>query len=109
MGLYEYTVLPMGLINAPSSFQRLMNHVLRKGLNAFCTVYLDDILVFSRTPEEHADHLRQVFAALRENHLHVKRSKCSFGRTSIEYLGHVVSGAGVSPDPGKVDVIKTWP
>ena len=86
-----------------------MNHVLRRGLNEFCTVYLDDILVFSRTPEEHAEHLRLVFSALCEHNLHVKRSKCSFGRSSIEYLGHVVSGSGVSPDPGKVDVIKTWP
>ena len=82
-----------------------MNHVLRHGLNRFCTVYLDDILVFSRSEAEHIEHLRQVFGALRHHSLHVKRSKCSFGRKSIEYLGHIVSRDGVAPDPRKVAVI----
>ena len=64
-GLYEYTVLLFGLVNAPSGFQRLMNQVLRAGLDRFCTVYLDDILVFSRTEAEHQEHLRWVFEQLR--------------------------------------------
>ena len=86
-----------------------MNHVLRRGLNAFCTVYLDDILLFSPDEASHKEHLRQVFQALREHQLCVKRSKCSFGRDSIEYLGHVVSGDGVKPDPKKIAVVRDWP
>ena len=86
-----------------------MNHVLRKGLNVNCTMYLDDILVFFRSPEEHEEHLKLVFQALKEHSLCVKRSKCEFGKSSIEYLGHVVSAEGVRPDPRKTEVVRSWP
>ena len=86
-----------------------MNGVLRGGLDAFCMVYLDDILIFSRTTQEHEEHLRWVLARLAENQMYLKRSKCSFGLESIEYLGHKVSAAGVQPDPKKIDVIAKWP
>ena len=74
-----------------------------------CTVYLDDILVYSHSDEEHRRHLAWVFSKLREHGLHVKRSKCKFGIAEIEYLGHLVTADGVKPDPGKVSVIKSWP
>ena len=86
-----------------------MNSVLREGLDTMCTVYLDDILVYSRNDEEHRRHLAWVFDKLREHGLHVKRSKCKFGVSQIEYLGHLVTADGVKPDPGKVSVIKSWP
>ena len=86
-----------------------MNEVLRERLDQCVTVYLDDILVFSKTPEEHEAQLRWVFGKLREHQLYAKRSKCTFGTDHIEYLGHVVSAKGIAPDPEKVKVIKTWP
>ena len=104
-GLYEYTVLPFRLVNAPAGFQRLMNSVLRDGLDKFCCVYLDDILVFSKNEAEHAQHLRWVFNQLRAHSLHVKRSKCRFGVKEIEYLGHVVTADGVKPDPAKLSAV----
>lgn len=78
-GLYEYTVVPMGLCNAPATFQRIMNDVLREHLDVFVTIYLDDILVFSKNPDDHEKHLRWVFAQLRKHQLKVKLSKCAFG------------------------------
>ena len=93
--MFEHTVVLFGLVNAPANFQRMMNGVLRGGLDAFCMVYLDDILIFSRTAQEHAEHLRWVLQKLAENKLYLKRSKCNFGLESIEYLGHKVSAAGV--------------
>jgi len=86
-----------------------MNTVLRDGLDKFCTVYLDDILVFSRSEEEHQEHLRWVFGQLRAHELKVKHAKCKFGVDHIEYLGHLVTAEGVKPDPGKTAVIEKWP
>ena len=78
-GLFEYTVLPFGLCNAPSTFQRLMNEVFQDKLDIFVTVYLDDILVFSANPAEHDKHLRWVFSQLRKHGLKAKLKKCAFG------------------------------
>ena len=82
-----------------------MNGVLRGGLGCFCLIYLDDILVYSPTAEAHEEHLRWVFQRLKENSMYVKRSKCHFGKDSIEYLGHRVSKNGIQPDPRKVSVV----
>ncbi len=104
-GSYEYNVMPFGLTNAPATFQRLMNLVLA-GLNwKMCLVYIDDILIFSRTFEEHMVHLRCVFDRLRNANLKLKRSKCSFGEDSTTYLGHKIDFNGVSPDPTKIEAI----
>ena len=108
-GLYEYTVMPFGLTNAPATFQRLMNEVLREHLDDFVTVYLDDILIFSKSDDEHARHLQWVLGKLREHGLFAKRTKCAFGLDSVEYLGHVVTAEGISPDPAKIEAITTWP
>jgi transposase InsO family protein len=108
-GHYEWTVMPFGLTNAPATFQTLMNSVLAPHLDKFCTVYLDDVLVYSKTPQEHLHHLRIVLQCLRQHQLYAKLSKCAFGLTSMPFLGHVISGAGISMDPAKVDAITQWP
>ena len=83
--------------------------MLRGYLDRFCTVYLDDILIFSRSVEEHAHHLELVLKRLNEHGLHAKRSKCHFGLSEIEYLGHKVSHNGIEPHPEKVAAVKQWP
>lgn len=108
-GLHEFTVLPFGLTNAPATFMRLMNHVLRPFLDKFVVVFLDDICVFSPDPETHLQHLDQVLTALAANDLRVKLSKCSFGRKELEFLGHLVGAAGVRPDPKKLKAVQDWP
>ena len=80
-GLFEYTVMPLGLCNAPSTFQRLMNSVFCEALDKFCTVYLDDILIFSNTPQEHLQHVEFILSKLRSNSLFAKPTKCEFGLT----------------------------
>ena len=107
LGLFEYKVLPFGLSNAPSTFQALMNSVLGPELRHCCLVYLDDIIVFSKTPEEHLAHLRSVLQRLREAKLYCKLSKCEFGQ--VKFLGHIVSGAGIQPDGDKVRLVREWP
>lgn len=82
-GLYEFVVMPFGLCNAPATFQRMMNGVLRDALGKFVTVYLDDILIFSRDLESHQEHLRWVLAQLRAKKLYAKRNKCKFAKQEI--------------------------
>ena len=106
-GLFEFRVLSFGLTNAPAVFQREMNKVFAD--LPFVLVYLDDILVFSTSAEEHAQHLKQVLALLRKHKLYAKMSKCFFFRDSVDFLGHVVSAEGVQVDPKKVSVIRDWP
>jgi hypothetical protein len=89
-GLYEFLRMPFGLTNAPASFQKAMNRVLA-GLGTFAQVFIDDIVIWSKTPEEHASHLQQVFARLRDAGLRLKTSKCHFGLEEVELLGHSVS------------------
>ncbi|KAF4648090.1 hypothetical protein FOL47_003737, partial [Perkinsus chesapeaki] len=105
--LFEWTRMPFGLCNAPASFQRLMDLVL--GRFEFVRIYLDDVLVFSRSMEEHIRHLELVFNALREAGLTLAGDKCSIGMDSVTYLGHRFSASGMSPDKSKVDVIVSWP
>ena len=107
MGLYEFKRMPFGLTGAPSSFQQLMDKVLR-GL-PFVTIYLDDILIHSATTSGHISHLRSVFTRLSDAGLTLKGRKCHLGLKSVAYLGHTFSTAGMSPDPKKVESIRCWP
>jgi len=104
-GLFQYTVMPQGLRNSPATFQRLMNKVL-KGMDAFVFVYQDDILVFSKSFDEHLLHLQQVFERLRQANLTVSPSKCSFGCDKVKFLGHIISTSGIGRNPEKVAAIK---
>ncbi|GBG77221.1 hypothetical protein CBR_g23548 [Chara braunii] len=97
-GTYEYLVMPFGLCNAPGTFQAEMHRILRPYLDRFVVVYLDDIWVFSRSVEEHAQHLALVLQALHEAQYKINREKSSFGVTSVTYLGHVISGEGLAPE-----------
>ncbi|CAL9733436.1 unnamed protein product [Monosporozyma servazzii] len=108
-GQYEWNVMPFGLTNAPATFQRLMNHVLRDFLNEFCVVYLDDILIYSKSEEDHWKHIKLVLNKLREHDLHAKKSKSAFFLSEISFLGHVVSAKGIHTDPEKVKCIEEWP
>jgi hypothetical protein len=108
-GLFEYLVMPFGLTNAPASFQQLMNEVLREYLDNSVIVYLDDILIFSNTREEHVNHVKSVLSKLRHNRLWAKAEKCKFFQTSVDFLGYIVSTDGISMDPSKVKSILDWP
>lgn len=107
-GLYESLVMPFGLTNAPATFQKFVNDVLRPFLDAFCTAYLDDILIYSSTLEEHKIHVRRVLEALSKAGLHLKPEKCEFHRTSVRYLGMIISDKGVQMDPRKISTILEW-
>jgi ribonuclease HI len=102
-------VVPFGLSNAPAVFMCLMNGVFRNYLDKFVIVFLDDILVYSKTEEEHEQHLRMVLQVLREHQLYEKLSKCSFYQKQIHYLGHIISEEGIVVDPEKVQAIQEWP
>ncbi|XP_057444723.1 uncharacterized protein LOC130736966 [Lotus japonicus] len=108
-GHYEYLVLPFGLSNAPSTFQALMNQVLKPYLRKFALVFFDDILIYSESEEKHREHLRKVLQALEDNHLVANQKKCSFGQLELVYLGHVISGQGVAADPNKIKDMLNWP
>jgi len=108
-GHFEWLVLPMGLTNAPAEFMALMENTFREELNKFVLVFLDDILVYSRTMEEHERHLRVVLQRLREQKLYGKLSKCVFFRQEVEFLGHFVGRAGVRMVEGKVAAVERWP
>ena len=108
-GLFEYRVMPFGLTNAPASFQHLVNFTFRDMLDKFIIVYLDDILIYSSTLEEHHQHVEQVLQRLQEHKLYAKAEKCEFHSRSVEFLGFKVSPDGISMDPGKVQAISEWP
>jgi hypothetical protein len=109
LGQIEYVVLLFGLTNSPTTFQSLMNSVLAQFLRKFSLVFFDDILIYSSTISDHVQHLRAVLEVLKENHLFAKLSKCTFGQTKIEYLGHVINGKGVATDLAKISIIQSWP
>ena len=94
-GHFEFLVMPFGLSNAPSTFQSLMNDVFWPHLRKFVLVFFDDILIYSKTWIEHIQHIRMVFQLLRDHHVFLKRSKCSFGKTQVAYLCHVIPDSGV--------------
>ncbi|GBG68800.1 hypothetical protein CBR_g3340 [Chara braunii] len=108
-GLYEFVVMPLGLCNAPSTFQHAMNRIIHDHLHKFVVVYLDDILIFSKSVEEHAQHVETVLALLRQHKYKVNLEKCEFGRTKILYLGHKVSAESIRPEDAKVASIRDWP
>jgi len=108
-GTYRFRRVPFGLCNAGLTFQRVMDLALN-GLNFnMCLVYLDDIIVYSSTVEEHQLRLRKLFDRLRIANLKLKPSKCSLLRAEVNFLGHVVSGVGVATDPSKIELVRDWP
>ncbi|MBW0549472.1 hypothetical protein O181_089187 [Austropuccinia psidii MF-1] len=108
-GSYEYLVMPFGLTNALASFQNPVYDIFADFLDIFVVVYLDDIMVFSSSEEEHVKHVASVFQRLRDNNLFTKASKCVFHASSVEYLGYVVSSEGLKIDSSKVQQILNWP
>ncbi|KAL0559001.1 hypothetical protein IC582_003590 [Cucumis melo] len=107
-GHYEFIVMSFGLTNAPAVFMDLMNRVFREFLDTFVIVFIDDILIYSKTEAEHKEHLRMVLQTLRDNKLYSKFSKCEFWLKQVSFLGHVVSKAGVSVDPAKIEAVTGW-
>jgi len=108
-GHYEYLVMPFGLTNAPGSFQAFINSVLHEFLDTFCIAYMDDILIYSNTYEEHVQHVRQVLQRLQENELYIKLEKSQFHAQEISFLGYTISPAGISMEPDRIAVITEWP
>ena len=107
-GHYEFVVMPFGLTNASAVFMDLMNRVCRPYLDKFVIVFIDDILIYSRTKEDHGKHLRLVLEKLREEKLYAKFSKCEFWIKQVAFLGHIVSEAGIHVDPSKIQTIENW-
>jgi RNase H-like domain found in reverse transcriptase/Reverse transcriptase (RNA-dependent DNA polymerase)/gag-polyprotein putative aspartyl protease len=108
-GLYQWKVMPMGLTNAPAIFQRAMNEILHEHIKAkYCKVYLDDIIILSTSVEEHAKHLDAVLEDLHKYNLFCQLPKCVWAKKQLQYLGHLVDGEGVRPDPAKVEALQTW-
>ncbi|XP_052734044.1 uncharacterized protein LOC128196602 [Vigna angularis] len=107
-GHYEYVVMPFGVTNAPAVFMDYMNRIFRPYLDKFVVVFIDDILIYSKSCEEHEEHLRLVLGVLREKELYAKLSKCEFWTKEVQFLGHVVTAGGISVDPAKVRAVLDW-
>jgi len=110
LGHYQFKVLCFGLTNAPATFQAVMNDVLREVVrDGICLVYMDDILIFGKTAEEHKTHVRRVLELLQRHRLYANRKKCSFFQREVNFLGHVINADGVTVDPAKTAAVKDWP
>lgn len=108
-GHFEYTKMPFGLRNAPSSFQRLMNEVLRKHLDIRCFVYLDDIIIFSKSLQDHINDVKLIFTELEKANLKIQPDKSEFLTKKVEFLGHVITTQGITPNPDKIISIQNYP
>ena len=107
--LFQYIRLPFGLTNAPTSFQRLLEHVLRYYIGKFVILYIDDILIFSPSFEDHISYVAQVLQTLREAYLKVRINKCQFARNSVEFLDHLITPEGIGPNRQNIDVVTSFP
>ena len=107
-GHYEFLVMSFGLTNAPAAFMSLMNGIFKSHLDLFVIVFIDDILIYSKSRKEHEEHLRIVLELLREKRLYVKFSKCELWLDLVSFLGHVVPKNGVMVDPSKIEAVKSW-
>ena len=108
-GTYVYLRMPFGLCNAPGTFQRTMNEIFADIINRWMMVYVDDVIIFTKTFQEHLDTIREVFNKLKKRGLFIKPSKCSFAQFSAKFLGHIVDAQGNHPDPDKVKAVKEYP
>ena len=108
-GSFEYLVMPFGLCNAPSTFQRFINDIFRDMVDVFIVVYLDDILIFSRNASDHERHVKQVLERLRQHQLYAKAEKCEFHKDSVEFLGYQITTTGITMVQNKVDSLLSWP
>ena len=108
-GHYEFLVLPFGLTNAPAYFMDLMNRVFRTFLDKFVVLFIDDILIYSKSKEDHREHLGIILKKLTEHKLYAKLKKCEFWKEKVHFLGHVISAEGISVDPAKIATVVNWP
>ena len=107
-GHYEYLVMPFELTNAPAIFMDYMNRIFRPYLDKFVVVFIDNILIYSKTAEEHEEHLRLVLGILREKQLYAKLDKCDFWLEDVQFLGHVINKDDEAVDPSKVEAVMKW-
>ena len=109
LGFYEYNRMPFGLTNAPATYQRLMEECLGELHLNICFIYLDDLIIFANSFEEHLSRLKQVFQRLRESGLKLTPKKCSLFMKRVKYVGHIVSEKGIEPDSEKIEKVVHWP